>query len=281
MLYVADEEIERFIREDAPYIDLTTLVLGIGERQGKLECFARDSTVVCGTEEAVRIFDKLELQTVWQRFSGTSVRPGERLLEAMGGAANLHMAWRVTQNLLEYCCGIATRTRRLVDKAAAVNPGMTVVATRKVFPGTKSLAVKAVVAGGGYPHRLGLSETVLVFRQHLEFCGGIDGLIAMIADLKRRACEKKLIVEVESPEEAIRLCRAGVDGIQFDKVAPKEIGESLGALRSIDPRLVVLAAGGIDESNIEDYARTGVDAIVTTSVYHGKPADIGVTITAV
>jgi molybdenum transport protein len=153
---------------------------------------------------------------------------------------------------------------------------MTIVTTRKMFPGAKSLSIKAVVAGGGYPHRLGLSETILVFPQHVEFCSGLDGLIEMVPDLKRRACEKKLIVEVESAGDAIRLCRAGVDGIQFDKGDPGKIGECVRTLRSINPGIVVLAAGGINEDNIEDYAAAGVDAVVTSSIYFGKPADIGV-----
>ena len=102
-------------------------------------------------------------------------------------------------------------------------------------------------------------------------------LLPVIGDLKARTCEKKLIVEVESPAEALGLCQAGVDGIQFDKVPPGVIGSSLGALRGIDSRMVFLAAGGINEGNIEEYARTGVDAVVTTSVYYGQPIDIGVT----
>ena len=133
-----------------------------------------------------------------------------------------------------------------------------------------------MTAGGGYPHRLGLSETILVFPHHLEFCSDLDGFIEMIPDLKRRACEKRLIVEVESAGDAIRLCKAGVDGVQFDKGDPEEIREGIRILRSINPGIVVLAAGGINEDNIEDYASTGVDAVVTTSVYFGKPTNIGV-----
>ncbi|MGD0153983.1 MAG: hypothetical protein ABSC17_09570 [Thermacetogeniaceae bacterium] len=75
------------------------------------------------------------------------------------------------------------------------------------------------------------------------------------------------------------MCRAGVDGIQFDKVAPEQLIGIVGAIRSLDPRTVILAAGGINESNIEEYAKTGVNAVVTTSVYHGRPVDIGVTMT--
>jgi molybdenum transport protein len=83
-------------------------------------------------------------------------------------------------------------------------------------------------------------------------------------------------LEVESAVDALRLCRAGVDGIQFDKSAPGEIGESVRSLRSINPGIVLLAAGGINGDSIEEYAGAGVDAVVTSSVYFGKPTDVGV-----
>jgi molybdenum transport protein len=276
MLYVAEDDIERFIKEDVPYIDLTTLVLGIGGQPGKAQYYCRENAIICGTEEALRIFEKLGVHANKSCPSGTPVSPDECFLDVEGDAANLHLAWKVTQNLLEYCSGIATRTRRLVDIATGINSGMSIVTTRKMFPGTRSLAIKAVLAGGGYPHRLGLSETVLVFPQHLEFISSLDDFIEMIPDLQRKAGEKRLIVEVESAVDAIRLCRAGVDGLQFDKCNPGEIGEGVSILRSINPGVVLLAAGGINENNIEDYAGTGVDAVVTSSVYFGKPTNIGV-----
>ena len=94
-------------------------------------------------------------------------------------------------------------------------------------------------------------------------------------ELKTKACEKKLLAETESLEEALRFCRAGIDGVQFDKVAAADLREYVAALRAVNPKLVILAAGGIQENNVEEYAKTGIDAIVTTAVYFGKPADIG------
>jgi molybdenum transport protein len=163
----------------------------------------------------------------------------------------------------------------MIDAAKGVNPLVSVVATRKNFPGTKELAIKAVVAGGGFPHRLGLSETVLIFKQHLNFLGGLEGLLKMMDAVRARACEKKIIVETDNLEDAAALCRAGVDGIQFDKVPPQELKAYVGRLKEIEPRVVLLAAGGINLDNVAAYAETGVDAIVTTSVYFGKPADMG------
>lgn len=144
-----------------------------------------------------------------------------------------------------------------------------------MIPGTKELAIKAVIAGGGLPHRLGLSETILIFKQHLNFLGGIDKLNKIIKSVKSRACEKKVIVEIENLEQAIELSKSGVDGIQFDKIPYDKLKENVSIIRNINPSIIILASGGINENNIIEYAKTGVNAIVTTSIYHAQPIDIG------
>ncbi|KAF1084741.1 Nicotinate-nucleotide pyrophosphorylase (carboxylating) [Sporotomaculum syntrophicum] len=185
------------------------------------------------------------------------------------------MAWKVAMNILEYSSGIATRTNKILTKARQANPHVEILTTRKIFPGTKELAIKAVLAGGGLPHRLGLSETVLIFKQHLNFIGGIEGLIPRLSELKTKLNEKKIIVEVETIEEALLLCQAGLDGLQFDKVALPALNKAVELIRAKNNRIVLLAAGGINEQNAVLYAGTGVDGLVTTSVYFGKPVDIG------
>ncbi len=281
MLYFSDERIDYLIKEDVPYIDLTTLVLDIGSERGRIQFICRENAVLSGTEEVLKVFEKLNIDAGEHLPSGTLLKPGDKFIEAVGRAEDLHMAWKLSLNIVEYCSGIATRTRKLVDIAKSINPGVSIVTTRKHFPGTKDLAIKAVVAGGGFPHRLGLSETILVFKQHLNFLGGLENFIKMIDTVKSRACEKKIIVETDSLGEAIMLCDSGIDGIQFDKVPAGELVKYVAAIKDKNPGIIALGAGGINEKNVAEYAGTGIDAIVTTSVYFGKPADIGVTITKI
>ena len=278
-MYISDSLIERIILEDVPYIDLTTMILGIGGKPGKIEFFTREEAVLAGTELVMRIFAKLNVETTVFIPSGQMVAPETVFLEGRGTASDLHAAWKVSLNVLEYCSGIATKTAKLVRSARAVNPQISIVTTRKVFPGTKELAIRAVVAGGGIPHRLGLSETVLVFQQHLNFLGGVEGFLRILDQVRAGACEKKIVVEAQDRDTALRLCRAGVHGIQFDKVPPRQLKAIVGEVRAIDPAVTLLAAGGINLDNVEEYARTGVDAIVTTSVYFGKPVDMSARIT--
>ena len=278
MIYFSDESIERFIKEDVPYLDLTTHVLAIAGKKGKLEYICREEAVISGTEEVARIFDKLKIKPLRYVASGSRVGAQASIMEAEGNAGELHMAWKAGMNILEYASGIATRTNRILARARQANEKIEVFTTRKIFPGTKELSIKAVVAGGGLPHRLGLSETVLIFKQHLNFLGGIEGLLSRLSAIKARTCEKKVLVEVETVEDALRLCEAGADGLQFDKISPAELRKAVEQIRAKNNRIIILAAGGINEDNAEAYAKTGVDGLVTSSVYYGRPVDIGTTI---
>lgn len=276
MVYISDDALERFIKEDVPYIDLTTTMLGIAGKKGRISLVCRDQAVICGTEEVLRIMGKLNLSPLFHLPSGSTVKPGTVILEAEGMAENLHMAWKVAQNILEYLSGIATRTAIILARAREGNPNIQLLSTRKVFPGTKELSIKAVIAGGGMPHRLGLSETILVFEQHTVFLEGYDQLLNKLCQLKMQNLEKKIIVEVTSLNEAIQVCQAGADGLQFDKVPYPDLALAVARLRDIKPDLLILGAGGINAENAADYAATGIDAIVTTAVYFGKPTNIGV-----
>jgi molybdenum transport protein len=281
MVFIPEEVIDRFIREDVPYIDLTTQLLDIPGKPGKMQFICRENAVVCGTEEVKRICRRFDIETKSYLPSGTEVEARTTVFEAEGPAEGLHRAWKVSMNVLEYCSGIASRTKRMLDKARLGNPKIEILTTRKIFPGTKELAIKAVMAGGGYPHRLGISETFLAFEQHLNFVGGMDGLISRLDDLRRKCCEKKIIVEAETEEEALKLSRAGVDGIQFDKMDPEKLKRIAGIIREENSRITLLAAGGVNESNADVYAATGMDGLVTSSVYFGKPADFGTRIVPV
>ncbi|WP_010232933.1 ModD protein [Clostridium arbusti] len=279
MVYISDETIDKFIKEDIPYIDLTTLILGIGKEKGSIKFVTREDAVITGTEEVIKIFEKLNIKIKNYVSSGTLVIPGQVILEGEGYAEAAHMAWKLSSNILEYCSGISTRTRKLVDAAKAINPKIELFTTRKVFPGTKELSIKSAIAGGAYPHRLGLSETILIFKQHMNFLDGVDGLISKFDEIKTKASEKKIIVEVDSLEDAVKFARVGVDGLQFDKIPPKELKDMVKQIRSINRNITLIGTGGINSNNIEEYAKTGVDAISTTWVYFGKPIDIGTTIT--
>ncbi|HPY03962.1 MAG TPA: ModD protein [Spirochaetota bacterium] len=281
MVYISDREIDDFISEDIPYFDLTSSVLQISGIRGKIEFYTRNDAVLCGTEEVCRIFNRFNLVPKIFNPSGSEIEASSVFLSAEGSSENIHQAWKISLNILEYCSGIATKTKRLIDAAKKASPHIEILTTRKSFPGTKSLVTKSILSGGALPHRLGLSETILVFKEHLPFAGGIDKFTENIHLYKKRAPEKKIIAETENIEDAVKLAENGIDGIQFDKVNPANLRDYVRILKGIRNDIVLLAAGGITDENVSGFALSGVDGIVTSSLFHAKPADMGVKITSV
>lgn len=279
MVRISNARLDYFIAEDVPYIDLTSEILGIDSMPGEMEYFSREACVVAGVDEIVRIAiaEGCDAKALFK--AGEHVEPGETIISVRGTAGQLHRVWKVGLNLLDHLSAVATKTRTMVDAVHAVNPRCEVLTTRKSMPGCKDLLVEAVMCGGAFPHRLGLSETVLVFDHHMKFLGGFDEFVRLIPEFRSRCIEKKLFVEA-SAEQARILAAAGVDGIQFDKVPIDELGALVEELRAIDPRVTLIAAGGINPQNAAAYAATGVDGLATTALFTAKPLDMSVRMTA-
>ena len=270
---IPDSYLEQLIADDCPALDLTTHILGIGSEQGQIEYFTRDEGILCGTEEAARIYEMLGCQVKDFLPTASSVSAGEAFMHVEGPAEGLHMGWKCCLNIFEYYSALATKAHRMVQEAHRANPHCEVLTTRKLMPGTKPFDVKAILAGGAVPHRLGLSETVLVFEQHLAFFGGIEKLIEELPALKAKTCEKKFFVEA-SQEHAVELARAGVDGLQLDKVPVEELDVLVSQIREANPNVTIIAAGGVNLTNAYDYAATGVDGLATTCLHFAKPLDM-------
>ncbi|WP_225071840.1 ModD protein [Desulfuromonas sp. CSMB_57] len=277
-LSISEVMLERLMEEDVPYGDLTTDLLGIGGRRGKIVFTTREPTVVCATEEAAGILRKFGAEIRHLTPSGAYLPAGTVFLEAEGTAAAIHAGWRVSLNLLEHISGIATRTRTIVDRAREVNSRIAIAPTRKSYPGLKKLAIKAVECGGARPHRLGLSESVLIFRHHLVFLGGMDQLVARMEYLRREVPSMKLTIEVEDEAGAVQAAQAGLDIIQVDKLPCSQLADLVGKVRAVNPAVMVAVAGGITAANAAEYAATGADILVLSSVFFGKSSDIGANI---
>src|SRR5262245_41329082 len=279
MLTIPDDELRRWLAEDVPYGDLTTHALGFGDRPGRIRFEARQAMVAACSEEAGRIMGMAGADVTQCVASGTGLQSGGLLLAAEGAAAALHAGWKVSQTLLETAGGIAAAAQAIVAAARAVNPGIVVACTRKNIPGTRALATKAILAGGAVPHRLGLSETVLVFAQHRIFLDGAP-LVEIVQRLRSHAPEKKVVVEADTLAEAIQTAEAGVDVVQLDKAAPADVASLRRHCAARAQRPLIAAAGGINASNAADYARAGADVLVTSAPYTAKPLDVKVTMEA-
>ena len=270
-----DSELDRLLREDVPYHDLTTDGLGIGSAAGHVRFIARAAMVVCGIEEAARLFERRGCQCSASVARGQAVTAGCLLLSASGFAGNLHHVWKTAQTLVEAVSGIATATAAIVSAVHGVGKQPAVVSTRKNFPGTRTLASLAVRAGGAGAHRLGLSETLLVFPEHRLFLPAAE-LSRRMLSLKRCHPEKKLVVEVLDADDAIRMASAGADVLQLEKFSPAEVALTVQRLQALTPAPLVAVAGGVNARNAADYARAGADILVTSAPYWAPPCDVRV-----
>ena len=179
-------------------------------------------------------------------------------------------------------CGIATRAQDMVSAARRGRPDIAVAATRKNFPGAKLLSLAAATDGGCIVHRAGLSESLLFFDRHLAFLGGEDRLETprpppSLHTPGRAGKARHLRGGARRGNSPALRPRAGADGVQLDKFSPADLARAVSALRAVSPRLLVLAAGGINAGNAEDMAAAGPDVLVTSSIYSGRPQDIRVT----
>ncbi|HHX35382.1 MAG TPA: ModD protein [Gammaproteobacteria bacterium] len=273
---ISSNTIYQWLEEDLPYFDLTTQVLGVGGMQARMSYQCRHPAIACGTEEAAVLVREAGAQIVSMVNSGETISIGQEFFVVEGSFSALNEITKVIQNIFEYASGVATRTQQLVSAAKQVNSAINILTTRKVFPGTKALSIKAILAGGAYPHRLGLSETILLFKQHIDFVGGFAAIEDCVARILAQDCEKQILLEVESAEDLEAVMHLPIHGIQYDKINPDELSVLVAKVRKVNPQLTQLAAGGITLDNAALYAATGVDGLVTTAVYFGKPADVGV-----
>jgi len=269
---LSDAQLQALLQDDVPCGDLTTDSLGMGAAQAHLSFQTRQPMTVCGTEEACRLFELAGAQATRVLPSGASVPAGELLLQAQGTAASLHHAWKAAQTLVEWASGISTATAAIV---AAAN-GVAVACTRKHVPGTKALSAKAVRAGGGIVHRLGLSETILVFAEHRLFLN--EPPAQTIQRLRRVQPEKKLAVEVSNQADARVWAQAGADVLQLEKFTPEALAACRLALADSTSmaRPLLAAAGGVSASNAAAYVAAGADFLVTSSPYWAPPRDVQV-----
>ena len=279
---LANTLLDTLLAEDVPFGDLTTRALGIGRKPGVMTFAARHEQVACCTEDVAALLTRLGADAEITTGSGTRVAPGQLLLRASGLAGALHMGWKVAQTLLEWAAGIATETNDIVRAARAGDnappAGVAIACSRKAPPLTRAVAVRAVQAGGGIMHRTGLSDTILVFAEHLAFMDPCEGLDQAVSRLRANAPERRIVIEVCDMESAMAAAIAGAEALQLEKFAPEAIQQLRASLAAagLSPRIV--AAGGINARNVEHYVRAGADIIVTSAPYAAKPRDVQVTI---
>ena len=227
---------------------------------------AKQDLVVCGLPLLERVFGTLEaVECRLLAAEGQAVRTGDIVATVQGSARTLLAGERLALNLIQHLCGIATLTRRYVERVAGT--GLVVRDTRKTVPGMRVLAKYAVRTGGGTNHRLALDDAVLVKDNHLTLGGG--DFAAAVGSARARFPDLPLEVECRTLAEVERAVAAAPDLILLDNMTHDDLAA---AVRLVAGRIPLEASGGITLEELAAVAATGVQYVAIGALTHSAPA---------
>ena len=262
-----DKIIEMALAEDIHTGDITTLSVLPKARRMRARLIAKEPMVLAGVTVAERVFAQLDPSTRFQAefADGASLQTGDVIARIEGDAAALLQGERVSLNLLQRMCGIATQTATYVKEIEGT--GARVVDTRKTTPGLRVLEKYAVRVGGGTNHRTGLYDGVLIKENHIAAAGGILEAVRLARAYIPHTL--KVEVETETLDQVTLALKAGADIIMLDNMGLPEMRE---AVILIGKRALVEASGGVNLQSIRAIAETGVDIISVGALTHSVRA---------
>lgn len=262
-----DTIISNALAEDIHTGDITTQALQLEAKTVSGILKAKEDMIVCGLPVAGRVFSLLDKEALFSPrcADGDSVPAGTVIAEMSGDASLLLQGERVALNLLQRMSGVATLTAAYVRAVAGTKAR--IVDTRKTTPGLRILEKHAVRVGGGFNHRTGLYDGVLIKENHIAAAGGIGEAIRRARAYIPHTL--KIEVETESLAGVKEALAAGADIIMLDNMALETIKE---AVSLIAGRVLVEASGGVNLSTVRAIAETGVDIISVGALTHSAPS---------
>lgn len=261
--------IEAALQEDIGSGDITSVLTVAQNAVAVAEIAAKEDFILAGmpfVELAFNILDKnIEIKSLLPE--GASVSKGSVIATVAGNARAVLAGERVALNILQKLCAVATSTARFL-KAAEGLP-IRITDTRKTTPGMRYMEKYAVRIGGGFNHRSGLYDGILIKDNHIRVCGSVS---AAVAACKNASHLLKVEVEVTNMEEVKEALAAGADVIMLDNMAADQMREAVSLIKSNDKRVLVEASGNVALDNIKSIAETGVDLVSSGSITHSAGA---------
>lgn len=259
--------IEAALAEDIGNGDHSTLASIPADTKGAAVLKIKDDGIIAGVDLAQDIFEFLEpgAEFTMNKKDGDKVMKGEMAFEVTAKVHTILQAERLVLNSMQRMSGIATLTAQYVDKIKGYKSK--VLDTRKTTPLFRAHEKEAVRIGGGFNHRMGLYDMVMLKDNHIDFCGGIEKAIERTNEyLRKNALNLKIEIETRTLNDVSEVLRVGgVHRIMLDNFTPQELEK---ALSLIEGKYETEASGGITLETIESYARTGVDFISVGALIH-------------
>lgn len=258
---------EQFFLEDIGEQDVTTRLMFTENTKGEMVFLAKEAGVFCGEDVVKTGFQLLDEHISIALFvkDGESIEKGQQLAKITGPIPALLTGERVILNTIQRMSGVATLTQQAV---ARLNNGHTRICdTRKTTPGLRMLEKYAVRCGGGYNHRYGLYDGVMIKDNHIAFAGSITKAVSLVR--QHAGHMVKVEVETETKAQVIEAVAAGADVIMFDNCTPDEM-ESF--IDLVPTSIVTEASGGITINELVNYQNSKVDYISLGFLTHSYKA---------
>ncbi|MGB9683855.1 MAG: carboxylating nicotinate-nucleotide diphosphorylase [Candidatus Bathyarchaeales archaeon] len=269
---ILEEKLRRILAEDLGQGDVTTALIVPEGCIAEAEMVAKEAGVIAGIEEASVLVESLGLNFEAYVKDGNAIKPKQVLMRVSGDARTILSAERTILNIVSRMSGIATATRKLVEKIRKAKYKTKVACTRKTAPGLLYFDKKAVFTGGGDPHRLHLDDMILIKDNHIAIAGSVK---KAVKNAKEKASfSKKIEVEVAKIGDVLEAAKAGADIIMLDNFSPKQVEEAVKILKNAGyyGKVLLEASGGITADNILDFASKGIDIVSLGEITHSVKA---------
>ena len=258
-----DKIIDSALEEDLGPGDITTSAIIDSSLKGKARLLAKEEIILAGIEVFSRVFSRLDPEIVVEctYHDGDVVPNGYDIGIIKGSMRGMLSGERTALNFLQHLSGIATLTKRYVEK---IDPSkVRVIDTRKTTPRLRILEKYAVRMGGGFNHRFGLFDGILIKDNHIAAAGSISKALAKIkANVPHTLKIEVEVEDIKGVEEAIV---AGADAILLDNMTVKEMKEAVSIARG---RVLLEASGGITLESIGEISKTGINLISIGAITH-------------
>ncbi len=266
----AKKLIESFLIEDIGVNDFSANTIFEDDKIGEGVFTAKTDGIISGTDIISLTYEAYgkNVDSEIIKKDKSEVKKGDIIAKVKGSVTALLTCERVILNLMQHMSGIATATSyavKLLD-----DNSIRICDTRKTLPGLRMFEKYAVTCGGGFNHRFGLFDGVMLKDNHIAFAGGIENAVKKVRSQTGHMI--KIEVETENAEQVKEAVRAGADIIMFDNRTPEEIKE---LVKLVPKHIVTEASGGINLNNISSFKGTNVNYISMGAVIHSAmPMDI-------
>lgn len=265
------EIVEIALKEDLGYAgDITSRACVPPFHRSKAKVISREDGVIAGIEPFTEVFQAVDSYTeiIIHRGDGDKVAENDIIAGVEGYTRSLLSAERTALNFLGHLSGVATVTNRMVE--AVRGSGVVLLDTRKTLPGMRILEKKSVRAGGGYNHRFGLFDMILIKENHIAASGGIEAALDAAQEFNRKVGGRlEIEIEVRNLEELRRAIARKPERIMLDNFTPGLVRQ---AVAQAGDEILLEVSGGVNIDNIKDYAAAGPDFISIGSITHSAPA---------